>query len=143
MLCRLKIPYKRSRLDFKRTRVRPCGNSRGEVVPFQLGVGWGRAALSDAPLVDEQQGASQGLISYDNKVSPLKMDSKAEGVRASVCFRMSDPARMTVPVGSVMALKPPQQSWYIPADKRGDDSAGRPLPFSGASLRSERLIKGT
>lgn len=145
MLHRLKIPYKRCRLNFKRTRVCPHGNSRGEVGPFQWRVGGWMAAMSDAPPVDERQGASQGLIrqTMTTRCCPCKTVLKRRGVCASVCtrshptlipsfcFRKSDPAaiQMVVPVGLAMALKPPEESWYIRAANRADDSAGRPPPF--------------
>lgn len=92
---------------------------------------------------------------------PLKKSSKEEGVCASVCswghptlpaslrFRKSDPAavQMVVPVGLVMGLKPPEESWYIRAAAQAMTVLGglRHLtaPFSGASLQSECLIKGT
>lgn len=54
---------------------------------------------------------------------------------------------MVVPVGLVMALKPPEESWYIRAAAQAMTVLGglRHLtaPFSGASLQSECLIKGT
>lgn len=92
---------------------------------------------------------------------PLKRSSKEEGVCASVRsrrhptlpasfrFRKSDPAaiQMVVPVGLVMALKPPEESCCTPAAAQAMTVRGGlghlTAPFSGASLQSECLIKGT
>lgn len=121
MLHWLKIPYKRSQLDFKRTRVCPRGNSRGNVVPFQRGLG---GVLSDTPWLTSTRAPVRGSSGKLRQQDVALENQFQSGGGLCVClfsFRTSDPAAigMVVPVGLVMTLKPPEEYWYIRADKQG------------------------
>lgn len=84
MLHRLKIPYKRCRLDFKRTTGCPRGNSRGDVGP--LGVGWRMVALSDTPWSTSNRAPARGSSDDYDKMLPLKNSSKEEGGGLCICL---------------------------------------------------------